>query len=467
MSWVTEIIYRLLNGAGKLTANLSPNAKRRVRMLLYVLTFLCGMFYASVPYSVHLLRKCIIGALLLGLLILFSIQGEIHRAAWNRKIAALWFLFGMTQLVGGLVVSLEYLPMAAILIVGFPLLYLVWNSRRDYQNLFLEVCKAGNICVVFMLATSILMVPASAGYSGITLNPNGLGQWMTFGFPMVLYCSHLKKGRRIWTAAYWAEIAAIYLMLVFARGRTALLAVGIETLVWLGLNLWNDREGISKVLTRMVCFLGCAAITVMCMWALNRNVAPVISDAVYTQIERWNDVGTLDEQSGKNQTELRNKRKQPLSAMQMLEGVVARVSGEDKESSKLDDYSSGRTVIWRATIESLNWLGHPSREHIITDRNGDVGNNTHNAALQCAYDNGILSGVVYILMVLLAGITMLKWAVLRGKNEVYLRFCVVVHAGYVMTAMLASINLPFIYLISFLYYLTYAVAFDGALTYEK
>ena len=43
----------------------------------------------------------------------------------------------------------------------------------------------------------------------------------------------------------------------------------------------------------------------------------------------------------------------------------------------------------------MNVFGHPSREHIVTDRNGDVGANAHNNFLQFTYDQGIFGGVLF------------------------------------------------------------------------
>lgn len=149
-----------------------------------------------------------------------------------------------------------------------------------------------------------------------------------------------------------------------------------------------------------------------------------------------------------------------MTVEQVMENLTVRVSGADKASSKLDDYSSGRTAIWKVTIQKLNMLGHPSRDHIVTDRNGDVGNNTHNTVLQCAYDNGILSGVVYLIMIILAGVMALRAALMKQHAAAWYTIIVVIHAGYCITAMLASITLPFLYLITLLYYLTYAPIFD-------
>ena len=84
--------------------------------------------------------------------------------------------------------------------------------------------------------------------------------------------------------------------------------------------------------------------------------------------------------------------------------------GKDKAEAGLDNLSSGRIGIWKKVLEKANWIGNPSREHIVTYRNGDVGANAHSTILQFVYDNGVLAGIVYTILVFYGGFILLKRA---------------------------------------------------------
>ena len=97
----------------------------------------------------------------------------------------------------------------------------------------------------------------------------------------------------------------------------------------------------------------------------------------------------------------RLKKQQEAKIDDVVEGYVERIEGKDKHAGGAENYSSGRIGIWKKVIESVNVFGHPSREHIVTDRNGDVGANAHNNFLQFTYDQGIFwrsfFSLVYVL----------------------------------------------------------------------
>lgn len=453
---------------GKPTAHISEDAKRTIRIILFTLVFVVGLFYVCAPVGVHLLIKCITGAALLGLIIIFSVPGDVKKIKLNRWLATLWLLLGLLQLISGLLVSIEFLPMAMIFLVGYPLLFVVWGARKDYKELFLEVAKAGNLCLIFFIVVSVLAFPSVDGnYTGMTGNPNSLGQWMTFGLPLIFICYDHQKNRGLRNIIYGVEIAVLYMLLVLARGRTALLAAAIETVVFLILWFISDGVSMKNMLKRIGCFLCCAIVAVPLAWLLNQNVAPSIHSAVQTQIQAMNNQGDAAGDALEGDEDGLPAEEDGLTAETVIDGLITRVTGKDKESGMLDDYSSGRTVIWRETLRNLNAIGHPSREHILTDRNGDVGNNTHNTVLQFAYDNGVFAGVVYGLLLVSGAVCALRLVHRKGEAAILSRWCICIHAGYFVTAMLASINLPFLYLIAFLYYLTYAPLLDGDLRYAE
>lgn len=148
----------------------------------------CGYIYTIFPIYVHLFYKCLIGTLILGGIIVFSIDRKLSQVKWNFPIAFLWMLFGGMRLITGFVTSIEYLPLACIWLVGFPVLFFVWNNRKDYEKLF-KCCYRGFLypTTIFFVA-SVLLVPVTGeAYTGLTTNANSIGMYIATILAFVLW----------------------------------------------------------------------------------------------------------------------------------------------------------------------------------------------------------------------------------------------------------------------------------------
>lgn len=467
------MIYKILNCFSKITTRLSEKTRSKIRTGLYFLLFFVALLYAaSVLDGVHLLIKCLIGVGLMGLIILFTIDGTIKKVKWNKPIVIVWFAIGFFQLISGIFVSLEYLPMTMIWIVAFPTLFLVWNNRKDYDVLFKEVAIAGNICFVFMSILSITLYPMNAvRYGGFLNNPNGMGQWAIFAFPLIVFLLCQEKTSRIKKWFYFAELALVALLCFASKGRTAMLAVGLMVFVFAAQQLVLRKDKLFFYLKQSWKFLLCAVL----VWAmcLTVNLIPqAIENArPETPIIDQTPGGTAnpdDPTIGQNPDDPTNPGQTPTPPAAektgvgaMINNVVNRILGLDKAGTSLNDYSSGRIGIWIESLEVMNYLGHPSREHIVTDRNGDVGNNIHNTILQWCYNNGIIAGLLFAVMMILSLLSLLKRSFHKENRGGIIGHMLIIHVGFACTSLFTSLNLPFLYLIEFLYYLSYAVVFDN------
>ena len=91
-----------------------------------------------------------------------------------------------------------------------------------------------------------------------------------------------------------------------------------------------------------------------------------------------------------------------------------------------------------------------------------MGNNVHNVFLQFGYDYGGITGVLYSLMVIIAGIITIKRG-FKQKSQRRIYFMILlIQVSFSCVAMFASINLPFLYEVTFVYYLIYGVLFDNS-----
>lgn len=252
----------------------------------------------------------------------------------------------------------------------------------------------------------------------------------------------------------------ICLFIIMARGRTALLTVAIGALFGIVSTVKARNHKIILRFKRFVLVVGCSVLVVFASWLINQHLSPYLNSVVHDYIP-FSQMETDSSQEGNGFKENSESENMLYSCSKALERFFIRIVGKDKQTEKFEDYSSGRSGIWIEAIHRSNWLGHPSREHIITRRNGDVGNNTHNTVLQRIYDNGIISGILFLVMIIASFISFLSRSMSLKKTSVINRFCLIVHASFLTMSLVTSLTLPFIYLLEFLYYLTYAVLFDG------
>lgn len=470
------MVCKALNYIFGFTSRLSEYARSKIRTGLYFVLFFVGLLYAaSILDGVHLLIKCVIGAGLMGLIILFTVNGTVRPVKWNKPISIMWFGMGILQLISGIFVSMEYLPMAMIWLVAFPILFLVWNNRRDYIVLFREVAIAGNICFLFLSLTSVMFYPMNVlQYGGFVNNPNGVGQWVTFAFPLIVFLHYQEKNSQLKKWLYRAELALILLLCFLTKGRTVILAVGMMLTTLLVLRLVSNKNNFMYYVGRGGKFLLCIGLVwVLCLAV---NLIPQVATNVSVQgpssivettltdgdpLEPSVDVPLSEETDFTQEQVPTVPAVQKTGVGEMLTNFINRMLGRDKANISLEDYSSGRIGIWLAVLEAVNLLGHSSRQHIITYRNGDVGSNVHNVILQWCYDNGLMAGLLFIIMMIWAWILLVRRSLHKGNLGDINSYMLIVHVGFACTAMFASVNLPFLYLISFLYYLSFAVLFDS------
>ncbi|MBQ9392868.1 MAG: O-antigen ligase family protein, partial [Oscillospiraceae bacterium] len=409
------MIYSFLNLLAGAAKNMQERHKAVVRKILYLLVFGCGLFYSCSTLYVHILYKCIIGSVLLGLIIIFTVNRPITPVKWDPVIVTLWVSLGLVQLLSGLLISLEYLPMCLIWTIGFPLVYLVWSIRRDYWNLLAEVAWAGNVCVVLLLAASVVLSPITlAQYPGITINPNNFGMWLSIGtFTALFLFDSRKKPYQKWL--YRVELCAIICLCVACSSRTAVLSIAAMCAVYI---VGRIMRGISfKYFTKQIALTcACLVLTAGVICGVNAAASLVRGESPF------------------------------FTGEGIINHFGERVLGNDKQDHSIDNYSSGRLPIWREVLRKLNLLGRSSRDHIITGRNGDVGNNAHNIVLQYAYDNGVIAGALYALILLYTGAKLAVLAWKRRKLRSLEYYALIMYAGFFCTGMLANNDLPFLYL---------------------
>ena len=90
----------------------------------------------------------------------------------------------------------------------------------------------------------------------------------------------------------------------------------------------------------------------------------------------------------------------PVRPFRLPGTLVARASEPGGIDGGEEDYSNGRTAIWRSYLKEMNLTGH--EEMGVPLENGEIAVHAHNSFIQAAYDFGIPAGVLLLVFVALA-----------------------------------------------------------------
>ncbi|MCR4788105.1 MAG: hypothetical protein K5888_05945 [Lachnospiraceae bacterium] len=84
---------------------------------------------------------------------------------------------------------------------------------------------------------------------------------------------------------------------------------------------------------------------------------------------------------------------------------------QEAGSETYQDYTNGRTGIFRSYIEQLNMTGHDSMGAVLED--GEIATHAHDVYLQVAFDHGIPTGIVFVLF----GLTLFVMSIIYYRNS--------------------------------------------------
>ena len=84
-------------------------------------------------------------------------------------------------------------------------------------------------------------------------------------------------------------------------------------------------------------------------------------------------------------------------------------------SNPIDVFSNGRLTIFRLYIEQLNMTGHEEMGVILPD--GKPATHAHNTYLQVAYDHGIPTGVLFLVVLVVGFVTGIRYYIKNREDE--------------------------------------------------
>lgn len=109
------------------------------------------------------------------------------------------------------------------------------------------------------------------------------------------------------------------------------------------------------------------------------------------------------------------------------------LSGYVDESSRLDVMSNGRITIFKSYLKELNLTGHDEMGALLP--NGEIALHAHNTYIQMAYDSGIITGVIFALLIIAAIISGLKLYFSKEKEEPLTLITFAIAIGFTVAGM--------------------------------
>ena len=375
-----------------------------------------------------------ITAILILLIIVFSISGDLRQLEWNKAVFYPFVLFGLSIVAVSFIHRTGLILLAIEFIFLLPALYYVWmNSGRIavyYNIVSISVVLEGIISLVFcfLLSEQGQAFVVDDRYAGFSGGPNQLGEIGVAILIAGLYVFFIKEnGFPVWILSA-AGIGTGISYAVISSCRTAMLAelVCISSAVIYSIKLHIIKREYTRT------FLAQTAITIL----LSAGVIYIglqLDNINYENLQMQNTSGSMIELS-------RTPVNDPIT-------VVAYAQTEEQNSIGLLDrfsyngdinsLSSGRIYLWKLYLENSAPLGKDDYWEPSTNYEGKMFTYpAHNNIVEYTYRCGYLSGAIYIILYIVIMIAGLKLLFKRTNSEYYLIFCIMCIGSFSIYALI-------------------------------
>ncbi len=448
----TLLIQKLLNPLCSLMGRFSEKGKDRLfftgGILILLQMYLRLTNAVQYRYAIHFVSCCIC----LGLMILASLGHQVRPVKFRKSISILWFSAAILRILSGIRYNADYLPEGALLLVGYPVLFICW-SNADHARIFRLLGKLCRIAILLYAGFSWLLVPIGWNkYAGIFANANSAGNILAAAnIGILLDLLYTKKRGRHLLSDHLLLGLSIALEF-YTNSRSGFWGLIFALTLGLGLYLLtHDKQEIKACLIRV------AAGILVCLVLSCTLVYPY-------QLRQWLPLPYLDRENGIFYTATREELMQELSPQweTYMEGrTFFDISGflytadlkNNTAGKDLNAFSTGRVEIWTKYAKNLNWTGHQDVPPVTIGKNQKEIKTTHMTALQFGYESGIPMGLCYLAMNITTGI----WGIYYGwkhRKTPYALGPLMYTCVFGVLSMLESCGGSFGHLATLLYYLS-------------
>ncbi len=383
----------------------------------------------------------IVGCVLLGIMMLCSVRKKPVCQRVHKPFFIVWILFGTVQLVSGLINGVEYLPEAGLILLVYPIIFLLW-ANWGIENAFRLLSKAALISFLIYLPVVTLFFPIEgAHYGGFFSNPNGAAQYLS----IVLCCLLMENfscessETRFSRAGKVLLFGVCFSLLFYSNSRAGVLSslIAFLTFMFFGILKADNKKDVVKKCAVLVCVSAVCVFCVSSILLLFRYIVLLLC-------------GHIEFESGWLRNILSVNR-EIFNVFFIKSNVAGRTA---------DSISAGRFSIWKVYAQNLNFFGHKPGNALYIPEHQTSFSTSHNFILQQAYDHGVFAGIVALVLNVFGGVLAIKYALCR--EGVYALMPVVVIVAFGVVSLFESPTLSVYYIILLYYYFM-----NGAVFFEN
>ena len=426
MSEIVQSSYKALLNC--LYNNVTIKIPVKTRELLIQIIFLIFAFYFIVfrtkRFYVMLMEEqdiCLfLGAALFMLAAVLSMRGEVSVVPWRKSIVIPYYLFALGIVGTGLMhpIGEGYGFFGLMLLSVYPCLYIVWNNRGDYEELF------DRIAIAFMVAGNIYFFWfAYADFTDTEKIVDGRHEGGLFTANFLSFLG---------VCLSCVSLYYLYRCIEKKASKPALISSVISILM--GAILISKGEGRSS----MLILAASAAVVIFFI---------VKKTAIAENVDR--------------------KKISIVLIIALISFAVLLVTGIklgvlqfdrfDFRNKTPEEFSSGRLNIWSNYLLNLNLLGHDMSLVDWFELSPGIGtHHAHNTFLEYSYRCGVPVGICCVAIQLAAGIITLGIMFRKKVNTGADLFVVIFSIQYLVHSLIDIATIPLTNYGTFMFYICLA-----------
>lgn len=454
--WVqNKIITYILTPLAKISARFSEKTKDRIFVacgfMIFLMTFVSGSQYYHSRYFYAFAFDC----LMLGIMILCSLRQDMTPIVFDKKLLICGLVFGLSALFSGIFLDTDYLSHAILCLIAYPVIYIVWNNM-DVTHVFGLLLKISKLSFLFYFLVHFLFYPIERRkYYGFI----GNGNYNAFFLALFACCFFLeliigKKNKRDYVfllSCYGLNSALLY----YTNSRTGLLAVILSHGFSIILLLIIYKGAFWKLYAKRIVALVLSIILFIPTTVFVFQLPGFGVSSIQNIAHQLETVLTPGADPASSADPDQNEKSPFTTAADAFESIQNTWTAKTTTDGKgLVRISSGRIDIWKGFLLHLRFTGHAKSDTFTNAVEGEehTSGTAHMMILQYAYQFGILAGVCFLGINLIAGIKSILYALKFGKHEIITLFPFLISIAYGVVSLLSSIG-SFTVLIGLYYFL--------------
>jgi len=380
-----------------------------------------------------------------------------HKQKYNIILLAVWIITGLFMLYSDIIVFKKYWLFSLILLLLFTPLFMIFKRfSTDYRDKLWHWYTAGiEIAFVIAAVMCFLFRPQMEGYRycGLTINPNVFARFLLSVWICLLFrinenvhkVADMKKYNRIGIEG------GMVLFFMYATGsRTSFLAVAVISFIWFIVLVYYSRKN-NKIFLRHLILAIAISIPSFAMSHIALNTIPdIVNRPITYENDKLfvsnNDNCTICYAAGTDHID----NTIPSSAQAGV-SAIDRITSIFDDNTTLDTILNGRLEIYKHYIEDIDYEGHIKYSKKFNHKRVP---HAHNSWIQVAYTYGLLAGIAYTLLTILAFIYSIRYLIKfnNKRSTAVLPLLIVIAFG--ITSLTECLILPIQSLLAFSFYFT-------------